>query len=87
MEAIFSANVLTVSGAHPASYRMVTGYFPGVKRPGRGVEHPFPASAKVKERVELYLYPISGPSWCVIGRTLPLLILNMLIRVFKIVYY
>jgi hypothetical protein len=28
----------------------------GVKRPGRGVDHPPPSSAKVKERVELYLY-------------------------------
>ena len=29
--------------------------FPGVKRPGRGVDHP-PSSAEVKESVELYLY-------------------------------
>ena len=28
--------------------------FPGVKRPGRGVNHP-PSNAEVKERVELYL--------------------------------
>jgi hypothetical protein len=27
--------------------------FPGVKRPGRGVDHPSPSSAEVKERVEL----------------------------------
>ena len=26
-------------GAHPASYTMGTGSFPGVKRPGRGVDH------------------------------------------------
>jgi hypothetical protein len=26
---------------------------PGVKRPGRGVDHPPPSSAEVKERVEL----------------------------------
>jgi hypothetical protein len=30
--------------------------FLGVKRPGHGVDHPPPSSAKVKERVELYLY-------------------------------
>ena len=30
--------------------------FPWVKRPGRGVNHPLPSSAEVKERVELYLY-------------------------------
>jgi hypothetical protein len=27
--------------------------FPGVKRPGRGVDHPPPSSARVKETVEL----------------------------------
>jgi len=28
-------------------------YFLGVKRPGRGIDHPTPSSAEVKERVEL----------------------------------
>jgi hypothetical protein len=28
--------------------------FPGVKRPGRGVDHPPPSSAKVEERVKIY---------------------------------
>jgi len=46
---------------------MGTGSFPGVKRPGRGVEHPSPSSAVVKERIELYLYSPSGPSWSVLG--------------------
>jgi hypothetical protein len=36
--------------------------FPVVKRPGRGVDHPPPSSAEVKERVELHLYTPSGPS-------------------------
>jgi hypothetical protein len=49
--------------------------FPGVKRPNRGVDHPPSSSAEVKERVELYLYSPSGPSWPVIGRTLPFLII------------
>jgi hypothetical protein len=44
--------------------------FPGVKRSGRGVNHPTPSSAEVKERVELYLYSPSGPSWPVLKRTL-----------------
>jgi len=48
----FSAPVQTTLGLHPASYTMGTGSFPGVKRPGRGVDHPPPSSA-VKERVEL----------------------------------
>ena len=29
---------------------------PGVKQPGRGVDHPPPSSAKVTERVELYIF-------------------------------
>jgi len=36
----FSTPVQTGLGAHPASYTMGTGSFPGVKRPGRGVNHP-----------------------------------------------
>ena len=35
-----SAPIRTGPGAHPASYTMGTGSLPGVKRPGRGVEHP-----------------------------------------------
>ena len=51
---------------------MGTGSFPEVKRSGRGVDHPSPSSTEVKERVQLYLYSPSGPSWPVIGRALPL---------------
>ena len=40
--AIFSTPVQTGPGAHPSSYTMGTGSFPGVKRPGRGVDHPPP---------------------------------------------
>ena len=36
----FSTPVQTGPGAHPASYTKGTGSFPGVKRPGRGVDHP-----------------------------------------------
>jgi hypothetical protein len=66
----FSAPVQTDPGAHPASYTMGIGSFPGVKRPGHGVDHPAPCSAEVKERVDLYLYRPSGPSWPPLGRTL-----------------
>jgi len=52
--------VQTGPGAHPASCTMGTGSFPGVKRPGRGVDHPPPSSAEVKERVGLYLYSPMG---------------------------
>jgi hypothetical protein len=47
----FSAPVQTGPGAHPAFYTMGTGSFPGVNRPGRGVDHPPPSSAEVKERI------------------------------------
>jgi len=46
---------------------MGTGSFLGVKRLGHGVDHPPPSSAKVEERVELYLYSPFGPSWPVLG--------------------
>ena len=52
----FSASVKTGPGAHPASYTMGTGSFPGVKRPVVGVDRTSPSSAEVKERVERYLY-------------------------------
>jgi len=55
-EARFSAPVQTGPGAHPATYTMGTGSLLGVKWPGRGVDHPPPSSAEVKERVELYIY-------------------------------
>jgi len=55
----FSSPVNTGPGAHSASYTVST----GVKRPGRGVDHPPPYGAEVKERVELYLYSLSGPPW------------------------
>jgi hypothetical protein len=45
--------------------------FPGVKRPGLGEDHPPSSTSGVRERVELYLYSPSGPSWPVLGRTLP----------------
>jgi hypothetical protein len=55
-------------------------HVPGVKQPGRGVNHPPPFSAEVKEKVELYLYPPSGPSWPVLGRTLLYFTLNFILR-------
>jgi len=53
--ATFSSPVQTGPGAKPASYTTGTGSFSGVKRPGRGVDHPTQL-VSVKERVELYLY-------------------------------
>jgi len=39
---------------------MGTGSFLRVKQPGRGVDHPTPSGAEVKERVELHIY---SPLW------------------------
>jgi len=47
----FSTLVQTGPGAHPASCTMGTVSFPGVKRPGRGVDNPLPSRSEVKERV------------------------------------
>jgi hypothetical protein len=63
----FSAPIQTGPGAHPASYTMGTGTFVGVKRLGPGVDHPPLPSAKVKDRVEIYIYSPSGPSLPVLG--------------------
>ena len=42
---------------------MGTGSFPGIKRPGRGVDHPPTTSAEVKEGVEPHLYSALGLHW------------------------
>jgi len=57
----FSAPVQTGSEVHPASYTIGTGSFPGVKRSGRGVDHPLPSTVEVNERVELYVYSTLAP--------------------------
>jgi len=67
-----SAPDQTDSGFHPASYTKGTGSFQEVNRLGRGVDHPPPSSAAVKERVELYLHPPFGSSWPVIRLIVPL---------------
>jgi hypothetical protein len=46
--------------------------FPGVKRPGCGVNHTPPSGVEVQKSVQLYVYSTSGLSWLVTGRTLPL---------------
>ena len=69
MEARISAPIQTSPGAHPASYRMDTRSFLGIKRPVCGIHHPPTSNIKVKERIELYIYSPFGPSWFVLGRT------------------
>ena len=62
----FSTSVQTGTEAHPASYTMGTRSFPGVNWPGCNIDHPPPSSAKVTERVALYLYSPSETSWSVL---------------------
>ena len=45
--------------------------FPGVEQLRRGIDYPPPSSAKVEGRVQLYICSPSGPSWPVLGLTLP----------------
>jgi hypothetical protein len=45
----FSSPVQTEPGAYPASYKMGTGSFPGVKWPGRGVDHPPHLAPRLKK--------------------------------------
>jgi hypothetical protein len=52
---------------------MGTGFFPGVKRPGRGADT-HPLLAPRSRRVELYLYPPSRPVQACKGTALPLYI-------------
>jgi len=63
----YSSLVQTGPGAHPASYTIGTESSPGIKRSELGLDHPSASSDEVKERVELYIYSPSGPSWLVIG--------------------
>ena len=46
----FFTPVQTGIGAHPASYTMGTGSFPGVKQPGRGVGHPPRVEQRLKKK-------------------------------------
>ena len=61
-------------GAHPVSCAMGTRSLSslggGLKGPGCGIDFPFSSGVEVKERVELYLYSPSGPSWPFFQQTL-----------------
>jgi hypothetical protein len=54
----FFAHVQTGPGAHPASCAMGTGFFQGVKRPGRGADPPPPPSVEVEHE---YIYTSTPP--------------------------
>ena len=58
-QARFSPPVQTGPGTHPTCYTIGTGSFPGVKRPGRGVDHPPHLAPRLKKE---YNYT-STPFW------------------------
>ena len=41
--------------------------FPGGKTARRGIDHPSLSNAKVKDRLQLYIYSPSGLAWAVLG--------------------
>jgi len=53
VQARFSPPLQTGLRSNPDPYALGTGPFPGVKRPGRDVNHLPLSEAEVKERVEL----------------------------------
>jgi hypothetical protein len=70
MRARFSVPIQTDPGAHSAS--CTKGYrvsFLCVKRPGCYLDHQTPFSAEFKEKIDLYLYSLCGPSWSVLRWT------------------
>jgi hypothetical protein len=48
----------------------------GIKRRGRGFDYPPTSNSEVKERVQVYMFRLFGPSWFVIGLILPLPLLS-----------
>ena len=61
MGARISAPVQTgPGGVHPASYTVGTGSFSGVKRPGRGVDHPPNLTQRIKKEYSYTSIPALG---------------------------
>ena len=52
--------VQTGPGAHPATYTMRTGSFTGVKRQGRGVDHPPLLAPRLKKEQSYISTPLVG---------------------------
>jgi hypothetical protein len=60
VNASFSGPIQTVSGVHPASCTMNTGSLPGVKRPGRGVNHPPHLAPRLNKQYKCTSTPLLG---------------------------
>ena len=64
MGARFFAPAKNSPGAYPLVFTMTTMSFSqAVKRQGGGVDYTFSSSSEFKNKVQLYLYSSSGPSW------------------------
>jgi hypothetical protein len=63
----FFSHAQTSPGAHPTSCTMGTVSFPGVKRPGRGSDHPPPPSAEAENENSYTLYSPSKPLVACVG--------------------
>jgi hypothetical protein len=59
---------------------MGVGSSPGVKQPGHSINHSFPPTAEVKERVELYVY---SPLWTFMACSLLYFIVWEKVYIFK----
>jgi len=66
-----SVAVQTGAGSDPGFCTRRIGSLPGVRRPARGVNHPSPSSAEVKDIVGVYLCPPPPAEtlWQLVGRT------------------
>ena len=64
---IFRPNPYQRWGPHNIFYNGNCVFFPDVKRPRHGLDHPPQSSAEDKESVELHIYSPFGFSWCVKG--------------------
>ena len=70
---------LALGTTQPLVKRVAAFFLPGLKRLGRGVNYPSPSCAELKERVELYLHSLFGPSWPVLRWMLPLPFVHLVV--------
>jgi len=77
----FSVPVQTGFEAHPASYAMDTGCSPGVKRPGRGVDHPPHLTQRLKKE---YSYT-SIPLWVFVTCSRVIFTFTLIIKPTKLI--
>jgi len=59
----WDANISSAMGQAVQESKWLLGLFVGLKWPRRGIDRPPAFSADFKEKVELYHYFTSGPSW------------------------